>query len=372
MNSVERSEVKRSTPERSQRQLPLRRFYRPELDVLRLFAFASVFTLHSLQQRYGLAFERSHRHIVAVLGFGAASGLPLFFFLSAYLITELLLRERDSTGTIRLRQFYIRRTLRIWPLYYLGISFGILNAILVPFRTFAAWQIVCMVFFLGWYRHDTYINEVDILWSISVEELFYLLWPTIVKFGGRTAIIWVSAVLIPIALLAASYMADSWFNPLVQSLFFAVGALFAVGLKGNSLAISISSRIGLLALGLLAWIYSAQIRGEAGASYLLIAAGCVLLFASTLGVPERYLPKPLIYLGKISYGLYVFHLFSIEATGFAVRRCHLRWTAGEQFALIDSAALAVTIAVAMCSYQFFEMPFLRLKEKFAVVKSRAA
>jgi peptidoglycan/LPS O-acetylase OafA/YrhL len=90
-------------------------FYHPELDALRFFAAASVFLLHAFLKSAGLLF--------LVTGSGAY-GVDLFFVLSSFLITTLLLRERDTTGTVDIRAFYVRRILRIWPLYFSFIAFA--------------------------------------------------------------------------------------------------------------------------------------------------------------------------------------------------------------------------------------------------------
>jgi peptidoglycan/LPS O-acetylase OafA/YrhL len=97
------------------------RYYRPELDCLRFFAFFAVFTFHSPG---GDAAYFSARHIplaalVASVTSAGRFGVDLFFLLSAYLITELLLREQNLFGRLDLRSFYVRRILRIWPLYFL-------------------------------------------------------------------------------------------------------------------------------------------------------------------------------------------------------------------------------------------------------------
>ncbi len=97
-----------------------RRFYRPELDALRFFAFSCVFLCHGPALDLTQDAAKSHRaatRFLAIFFHSGAFGLPIFFLLSAYLITELLIRERDRTGEIHLKDFYVRRILRIWPLY---------------------------------------------------------------------------------------------------------------------------------------------------------------------------------------------------------------------------------------------------------------
>src|SRR5580700_10426510 len=98
---------------------PQKRFYRPELDLLRLLAFALIFVHHATPASYIRSYPFLQRFSDA-----CEAGLQLFFLLSAFLIAELLLREKEETGSIHLKAFYIRRILRIWPLYFLTISAG--------------------------------------------------------------------------------------------------------------------------------------------------------------------------------------------------------------------------------------------------------
>src|ERR1700758_1374563 len=118
--------------------LPARteRFYRPELDVLRFFAFLGVFIFHAAPRTMDFYDRAGYPHWLSSLlipTFGAgAYGVDLFFALSAYLITSLLLRERSATGALDLRGFYLRRILRIWPLYLAFVAFAAVFAALVP------------------------------------------------------------------------------------------------------------------------------------------------------------------------------------------------------------------------------------------------
>lgn len=109
--------------------------------------------------------------------------------------------------------------------------------------------------------------------------------------------------------------------------------------------------------------------------YSLIGIGCLLLFVSLLGIAPGRLPKTLVYLGKISYGLYVFHIFSLELVYLLLRRF------ADNFAFVYGAfalfvvtyvlALAATIVFAILSYRYFETPFLVLKKRFTFIQSRA-
>src|SRR6266496_1180245 len=112
------------------------RFYHPELDVLRFFAFFMAYIHHSLPHHEEFYTQMGVPHAIAktiaAIGATGAFGVNLFFLLSAYLITELLIRERQRFGHIDLRAFYIRRILRIWPLYFCFLAFACALQWIVP------------------------------------------------------------------------------------------------------------------------------------------------------------------------------------------------------------------------------------------------
>ena len=99
-------------------------FYRPELDVLRFLAFLGVFVFHGTLVA-DLSFFGSWEPWAAAVCKSGAFGVDLFFALSAYLITALLLREKESQGALDLKAFYLRRILRIWPLYFTFLTFAL-------------------------------------------------------------------------------------------------------------------------------------------------------------------------------------------------------------------------------------------------------
>lgn len=105
-------------------QLNHDRYFRPELDVLRFLAFLSVFTVHRMDHLPVDPARHFWLYNICLLG---NFGVPVFFLLSAFLITELLMREDDRLGTIHIRSFYMRRILRIWPLYF-AVFYGLVSA----------------------------------------------------------------------------------------------------------------------------------------------------------------------------------------------------------------------------------------------------
>jgi len=362
-----------------------RRFYRPELDCLRFFAFFAVFIHHSLA---GDAAYYSARHVP--LGWLIASavsagrfGVDLFFLLSAYLITELLLREREGFGKLDLRSFYIRRILRIWPLYFLGILIAWLLHFVVPDQYFPWTAALGFVFLCGNWLISfgaPFHSPMLALWSVSFEEQFYLFWPALISRTRRNAsLIRASVVLIVVATLSrvfflpharASHSEVAIFtNTLTRLDPLAFGITAAVLLHNQQVTYAWPWRLTLLLWGTAVWLIAGHYYNLTWTFMLLgypaISLGALLIFLSFLGT--KVVPAWLRYLGKISYGLYVFHelaqLFTVRLFGGYVHTLRA-------FALYWSVSLAMTVAVSALSYKFFESPFLRLKERFTRVSSR--
>jgi peptidoglycan/LPS O-acetylase OafA/YrhL len=376
-------------------------FYRPELDALRFIAFLSVFLCHalpfdtSLNLHGNVAFMwLALQHIREAGNFGVC----LFFVLSSYLITELLRREYVLTRTVHLKAFYVRRGLRIWPLYFSVLLISAVAGSFIPFFRMEWRQAVAYLFFAGnWYiiAHPVGTTALAWLWSISVEEQFYIVWPTMAKIGGLRCITIGSLICIPLSVTAIATATRNgqhpdvtvWLNSIVQFQFFALGALLAICVSGGAPRLSRRLRAMLFVSGIACWITASGgclIKDPIATvgiarmvvGYELVAAGCLCIFLSLLGVAVTLVPSYLVYLGKISYGLYVFHAIALFATTFV--RQHLEHggthhsAATSFFFLVDRlAALALTITLAALSYKYLETPWLRLKRRFTFIESRA-
>jgi peptidoglycan/LPS O-acetylase OafA/YrhL len=362
------------------------------LDVIRFFAFLLVFLLHCLPQTPGVAlvsFVHSAQaanlvaSIVNMFGFG----LCLFFFLSAYLITELLLRERARTGTIHIASFYQRRMLRIWPLYLLATAIGAAIAF-AGHSTGDLMRCLSYIFMLGnlyAVRHGWTSNPISPLWSISVEEQFYIIWPLLIKLTGEIGA-WVGAAFFAITAFAVTlHLANAgsssnievWANSFVQFMMFAAGTMFALACRGRTpnLPNWLRCVLPVAAFGL--WFIATfvlKIRSEGKApgglgvpaGFVLVAVGCALLCASLLGIQAR-MPSVLVYLGKISYGLYVFHEFAMYIVSHGINGTSI---AGRLIRIFLS--LALTVLLAAISYRYFETPFLRMKDRLSSIRTRPA
>jgi peptidoglycan/LPS O-acetylase OafA/YrhL len=169
----------------------------------------------------------------------------------------------------------------------------------------------------------------------------------------------------------------------VAFLSFAAGAIIAIATRGKSLhGMNGMIRGGLLIAGLLSLAAAAHfgriatdnVRGMTAArlyiGYSGAVAGCVVIFFAIIGMSN--IPRALIYLGKISYGLYVFHIGMLLLSGRLVNPLRLPSQSAVNMFLVDGAALLLSILAAHLSYRYFERPFLKLKERFEVIKSRPA
>ena len=371
-------------------------YYRPELDALRFFAFLCVFSFHRMDY---VPTDPLRDRCLYLVGNVGPFGVPVFFLLSAFLITELLLRERDTTGRIHIQAFYVRRILRIWPLYFAAFfGLALLNHFVpgVGAADPVAW--LAFTFFAGnWYivKHGWIAGSVDPLWSISVEEQFYIAIPLLAAWFGRRAVALVSGILMAVAYGTVLYYGmhttrgdnGEWTNSLLQFQFFAAGTLLAVVLRGRVVEVPLWMRGAGFLLGFACW-FTALIHYEvkswephptpAGAvlGWGLVLAGSVLFFLAALGTPARFVPGWLSYLGRISYGLYVVHslvFFLIFEKALPVMR-HSFPAMALPVALRDwfwtVVVLAASIGLAAASYRWFERPFLRLKSRFTFVRSR--
>ena len=361
------------------------RYYHPELDALRFFAFLLVFLTH-----VGPEFAHFNESMVDI-SFAGAFGVPLFFTLSSFLITELLLREREKTGTIDVRSFLVRRILRIWPLYFAFLIFGIIYTKAHGYPVPRLLVISYLALSANWYCAFRGFPAMFIspLWSISIEEQFYLLWPSCARLAGRRGLLILAAIcwitfLPALAFLGRVDFLRTWPDSFVQFQFFALGAFLAMAIHRKVLEIPTVARFAMLAAGLLCFYGAARYMHvlpngfrSFAPGYLFIQIGCLLLLLGTydLQEPTGLLKRPfhaIVWLGRISYGLYVFHIFALHMVEHAFARLPVAQALPSIFNLLTHVflGLVVTILFAALSYKFLERPFLHFKERFTVIRSR--
>ncbi len=370
------------------------RFYLPELDVLRFFAFLGVFADHIGSRLYAMgSLSDPTLHTVFRAG---GFGVDLFFALSSYLITSLLLRERAQTGTVDMRSFLARRILRIWPLYFFFLGFAfVLSTISAPFAVRPAY-FVAFAFFVGNFAMGS-LGPLNILiyplWSVSVEEQFYLSWPWAVRKMRARALAMCAIGLLIAATLArlilsirGNFGKPVWYNTFSRLDPIAVGILLAM-VPGERLraALGRGARIAVIFAAVITFalvsyycpIFEPTITTRQQlCAYPIAALACAALLVAVIGIGHTDITsgpvRALAWLGKISYGLYVYHGLAIALAEMICfppnrRTARAREALMGPFALL---ALALTVLVAAASYRILEAPFLRLKSRFTLVASR--
>lgn len=316
---------------------------------------------HASTDYFAAGIPKLAASLLAGFARSGALGVDLFFTLSAYLITGLLLRERQSFGVIDVRGFYIRRILRIWPLYYFALlilvpAFSILPGEHMSWTYAAAYGLFAGNWACAAWGYP--LSSFSLLWSVSIEEQFYLVCPWLVRLGRirlqRCAYCMLaSATLTRIVLVIRDvHHPGIWCNTLARLDPIAGGALLACFLNGTLPTHSCRARTLWIGGGTSLLIAAGAAGNHEGwmvlIDYPVAAAASVAIILGTLGTGL----KAGSHLGKISYGLYMFHAAAIRVVPSPLM------------------ALPLTILMAALSYRFLESPFLRLKDRFARISTR--
>lgn len=315
---------------------------------------------------------------------GGGLGVRLFFVLSGFLITGILLRERagmnrntDERGFL-IRRFYIRRALRLTPIYYLTLI--LMAALNVPNTRETFWWHVCYLSNVNFALTNSWQKAVAPFWTLAVEEQFYLFWPLALLFTKSRKLLITAACLVPGAIVYRwiSYRCDlaeipMWVLPPYSMDALLLGALIAISVKEGRL----TSRHGLclaLALGgFVIWFVSifhsqaGDILSCASQTGCALFLGWVVLRASESGsgLPWRILQNSILtYIGKISYGIYVLH--NLVAFAFRGELRNLFSTLKAPFAPIAVALslMAISIGISAISWHLLEAPINRYRRSF--------
>jgi peptidoglycan/LPS O-acetylase OafA/YrhL len=351
------------------------------LDGVRGAAILFVLCAHGARFLPGQGTTIGHAAVV-LLNLGWC-GVQLFFVLSGFLITRLLLAKKARARRTGLfADFYARRALRIFPLYYvvLIVIFAIrwISGVNIGPRAGEMWWY--LAYLQNWYNAAGHIPEaVGHFWSLAIEEQFYIVWPLVViacsrRSLGRTCIGIVTAViLIRLASAYALNASSIWLyhSTIAQVEGLAMGALLAVIADEGSIARN-AGRAGLaVSLGMLSLFALTVVSGStaifgantpfsvaASVAFSLTFTGAILYALSRpASVGARVLRSPgLRAAGRISYGLYVIH-YPVSWTLARLPMFRL----GGVVALL--AYFGLTVALAMLSWRFIERPFLALKDR---------
>ena len=383
----------------------MNKVYFPGLNGLRFLAAFFVFLSHTehLKETIG-ALNVFHFHFFQVAG---AAGVDLFFVISGYLITYLLLIEKDKYKTVKLRDFYIRRILRIWPLYYFIL---LITLIIIPFCIqFPPMYINGFIGSKGLFLFVIFLPYVaisflpanflaSVLWSVGVEETYYVFWPIIIRqFGGLSIRIFLLCFCLfigakAVITIAPYKLADTHhiFHRLAIVFSYLriecmiIGGTFAWLIKSeNSINKWLKSKYAfLLALLLIAMFLVTgfhPLYSHVNAIFqtlldpVFFAILCSIIIVNVTTHPTLYRPlehKIFFELGQISYGFYVYHSIGIFFTIFFLK--HL--VTIDPMCIFYSIlffilSLSLTLVFSYLSYHYFESYFLRMKRHFTHIIS---
>lgn len=312
------------------------------------------------------------------------NGVDIFFTLSGFLITQILLENRAQIAAAGMskwtvfKNFYARRTLRIFPIYYLAITalfiLGPKTAtdIRESFLYFVTYTSNFYFYENGW---DGMLSH---LWSLAVEEQFYLVWPWIMVLASKKLLPWIMGLAVAIGVAGQVFVGDI----LTFSCFdgFGIGALLGWLLHSKP---SWLVKLYRPLLWIAALCFSLQVLRVLSDSAIVLVPSRTLTSLCTVTLINAILLRKgeknffstailqnrwLIGMGKISYGIYLYHLmiphFSAKALTFLNRQLPFSWGANNSY-LVAAENFFILLAVSYASWKLVEKPILRYKEKFA-------
>ncbi len=360
------------------------------LDALRFFAFLKVFLLHLPVQ--------GDFPIFRYLKSGGGIGVSFFFVLSGFLITYLLAKEKADTSRIDVKKFLIRRTLRIWPLFFLLV----IIAATLPYdlKDQLGFHMVGGGYEFDWRYSFTFLENykmliednfpkttpLSVFWSLCIEEHFYIIWVlalAVIPFRHipkfLIACIGVSWI--------ARYVEPSIFNNehivandlLTNMDFFAIAGLLGYwtaknfeGVSSSILKIPIAVRWCVIVVVLLAVIVQPTILPTdqiwwqvIGSSIIAICFTAVIAMFLPQQSSVRIRSKLLAFLGVRSYGLYIYHILFIHCSLQYCQNHSIAMNSWWTIALFTITTLGLGIVTSILSFHFIETPFLRLRERLA-------
>ncbi|SOC58326.1 acyltransferase family protein [Ornithinimicrobium cerasi] len=300
------------------------------------------------------------------------AGVDVFFALSGFLITWLLLAERDRFGRVSLKQFYVRRLLRLYPalvatcLLVLGLAVvggavrDVVPGILAALGYVSNW----------WLRTGGEAPMLEHTWTLAIEEHYYLIWPLLITgFFARAR--WIRVLAVAVAAAGVVAVLVPWPGSVdgvrlsyVRGTPIVWGSLLAVAIRRGWLDgaarllpwIGALSAVALLTLLVVPWpapfTWMEGFTSIPGALSILVVAAIVVVPGSLPWLAWA----PLVWAGRRSYGIYLYHfpLLSLLRHHVDVGSIELRMAVG----------VVATLVVAALSYHFVEKPFLRMKDRF--------
>lgn len=357
----------------------------PNLDALRFVAFLAVMFAHCYHAMLGFNAKNGFHDYYELMQYGVW-GVNFFFVLSGFLITRLLLQETERRGRPNVYLFYARRVLRIWPLYAVVLIGAALHYILLSVaNTNTHW--IYFLLFAGNFHillHGfPYSPALANLWTIAVEEQFYLAVPLLIWLLRKH--VWpVAVLLIIVSLWFRWYVIESkswdndhlYFNTLSAMNDLSVGVLLAcVTMRFHSKSISVNGLVQILTLatfsGIVIWLQGVEqtsITAALDRFVVSVLFACILF--QQVFISNNFFNAASLsgfrFLGKISYGLYMYHAFAIQLVLLIFEKINVAFSGLNGLVAFPLCVLAITVLTAAVSFELVEKKILRLKNRFAV------
>lgn len=368
------------------------RIFFPNLDGLRFFCFFSVFLFHSFATNYtDIKSTRFYNTVKYFIAGNGNLGVNFFFVLSGFLITYLLLAEKKNYHNIKVGSFYMRRILRIWPLFYFCVLFGFFA---FPFIKSLMGEVpnenASIIYYLAFINNFDMLHKglpdssvLGILWSVAIEEQFYLVWPLLLYIFPSRYYPYLFSVILLISFAFRWVHSDSHMHLEIHTLScisdMTTGGLFAYFSFNSSKFIQAIKQAPKIAWILLyssvvaVFLYRAQIFDH---NPFMIAANRLIvsiLFALVI-LEQNYADhslfkmsrlKTISKLGTYTYGLYCLYMIGILIAAKSLALLGWNKNVYQVIFLEGGLSLAITIVIAIISYHLFESRFLKLKDRFA-------
>lgn len=347
----------------------------PQIDGLRFVAVFGVMLQHWTSQNFQSSYVLGH------IPFGA--GVNLFFVISGFLISYILLKkkqeitENSTTFLKEIGNFYVKRTLRIFPIYYLLI----ILLIIFSYDQIKAYLIYLITYSVNWYivYNKIFIGNKSHLWSLAVEEQFYLIWPFIILLIPKRFILTSIIVAVLVSLVSKVYFYNSPYGMGVNGATFSCFDSFGFGAIIAYFNFFYQSKFDvrmfkyLLYLSILVYILlfiNPMFMGQTERTLFFNFSTSVIFFffvfiASNNGFSGGFKSflenKIILYFGKISYGLYIYHNFIPDIYFSGLNKFLPNMKGDFDLFLIY---FTLTLIVSIISWNLIEKPLLGLKRHF--------
>ncbi len=366
----------------------------PNLDGLRYIAFALVFIQHAFSIPFEPLLPKSYllNKLTNAFLWAGGYGVSCFFVLSGFLITYLLLLEKQRTGKIDIPAFYMRRTLRIWPLYFALVLFtffiyypqhGTSFSQLTPEK----WKYFYFLTNMAYLVPGGGIHPAGISWSVAIEEQFYLVWPLLflaVPFR------WSKWIFPSVMLLSFAFRIQHptnydvlYYHTFANFYDLAIGGLTAwLAFKENTFRSffelrTFTERMLIYSIGIVLIIFGKSIQPDEW--YLIIQRVLTTAFFAFIIMDQCYASSDVMKFsgssflskwGKYTYGMYMLHPITIDYSLDWFGKYLFKDQIGLNTLFVGIIALGFTHLICYFSFHYFETPFLKLKQRFSHIQTR--